>query len=250
MNEQFIHSNNETAETSRRRGPRRDPAKLAAIAEAARHVLSAQGLRLTQVADVARTAGVSAGTVYIYVAEKEALLELALLSAARFELPSVARPVTYSTRRLARLAERAMTERLQWPRLEAALTSRATERTLKDVLEETYDMLERERKLIAFMDRCAHDVPLLERAFLSGARQRFLADFTRCMDKLARAGFVRSDLDLAAAARATLEMLVWMAMRRRGDPEPPRCDETAARQAAIALAASGLAGRAGKRKGR
>ena len=245
MNEPFIHSNHESEFPSRRRGPRRDPAKLAAIAAAARHVLSAQGLRLTQVADVARTAGVSAGTVYVYVSEKEALIELALLSAARFELPSVARPVTYSARRLARVAERAMTERLQWPLLEAALGAPAAEDTLRSVLEEAYDLLEREQKLIAFMDRCAREVPALERAFLRGARRRFFADFAACLQELALAGHVRGDIDIAAAARATLEMLVWMAMRRRGDPEPPACDETAARDAAIAVAASGLAARPG-----
>ena len=231
---------------ARRRGPKRDPEKLAAIARAARHVLTANGLRLTQVAEVAGRAGLAAGTVYLYVAEKEALIELALLSAARFELPSGAEVQRYDPRRLEETAAAAVAERLVWPRLVAALAAPPEPGTLRAVLEETYDLLSRERLLIAFLDRCAAEVPTLGALYFEGVRHRFFCAFEALIRRLAEAGLVRRDLDLAAAARATLEMLVWMAMRRPGDPEPPACDEAAAREASLAFAVAGLEARQGQ----
>ncbi|GAB5467208.1 MAG: hypothetical protein Kilf2KO_02380 [Rhodospirillales bacterium] len=244
MNESLIHNNLDKDPQARRRGPKRDRRKLIAIAEAARQVLTAQGPRLTQVADVAKTAGVAAGTVYVYVAEKEALIELALLTAARFDLPEGDRPVPFSAARLEAVASEALARRLRWPVLQEALGSPPTAETLRGLLAEAYDLLNRERLLIALLDRCARETAVLEALWFAGARHRFFDDFETALRRLAEAGLLRRDIDLAAAARATLEMLVWMAMRRTGDPEPPRCDEAEARRAAIALATGGLAARA------
>ncbi len=250
MNESFIQIKQKPAARARRqagqparRGPKRDPGKLKAIAGAACHVLTAQGLRLTQVADVAAVAGVAAGTVYTYVAEKEALVELAIRSAARLELPKGETAVRHSPARLKRVTAEAVAMRFQWPVLTAALSARARRKAaLIPVLEETYDMLARERRLIALLDRCAQEVRVVEDLYLWGLRRSFLGDFETYIRLMARAGHLRRDIDTAAAARGTLEMMVWMAMRRVGDPEPPACDEEAARKACIALAASGLKG--------
>ncbi|WP_422365559.1 helix-turn-helix domain-containing protein [Pelagibius sp.] len=242
MNDPFIHNKHRSAPASRR-GPKRDPQKLAAIGAAARHVLTAQGPRLTQVADVAREAGVAAGTVYIYVAEKDALIELALLSAARCDLPPVSKPVRFNAARLRRVAESVIAKRFQWPALKAAVTETPTAQTLRDVLAETFDMLAREKLLIGLLDRCSREVTVLENLYIKGARHRFYVDFESCLRRLSTAGHLRGDLDLAAAARASLEMLVWMAMRRRGDPEPPSCDDIAARDTSISLLIQGLAAR-------
>lgn len=226
--------------TATRAGPKRAPAKLAAIARASRQVLSANGPRLTQVADVARGAGVASGTVYLYVAEKEALLEIALLSAARFDLPEATTPVTFNAARLRKTTARALQERLTWPLLEAALRHPPQPQTLRAVLEETYDLLRRERELIALLDRCSAEIKVMEQLFIKGARRRFFMEFETCLRRLADAGYVRRDIDLAAASRAAIEMLVWMAMRRPGDPDPPHCNKEAARTASIAFALAGL----------
>jgi AcrR family transcriptional regulator len=57
----------------------RKPGRARDIAEAALTVFIRQGFRLTQMADVAREAGISAGSLYTYVDSKEALLEIALM---------------------------------------------------------------------------------------------------------------------------------------------------------------------------
>ncbi|WP_298969330.1 TetR family transcriptional regulator [uncultured Roseobacter sp.] len=240
MSESFIHNKQKIKKSSSRRGPQRSPAKLKAIARAARHVLATNGPRLTQVADVARAADVAAGTIYVYVAEKEALIELALLYAARFDLPDAGKPVKFSAARLKKAATRALDERLDWPALKAALHAPPSPDVLSAVLSETYDMLRREHQLIALLDKCSKETALLERLYTKGQRRLFFRDFEACIDRLARSGHVRRDLDIAAASRAALEMLVWMAMRRPGDPDPPHCDEEAARTASIGLAIAGL----------
>src|SRR5512147_460823 len=83
MKRSFIKS----SRAATRRGPRPAPGRLAAIADAAARVFTRQGFRLSQVADVAREAGVAAGTVYLYAADKTALLDLAIRAAARLGLP-------------------------------------------------------------------------------------------------------------------------------------------------------------------
>ncbi|MEM9241473.1 MAG: helix-turn-helix domain-containing protein [Pseudomonadota bacterium] len=240
MNESFIQDGREPTKLSRRLGPQRSAAKLEAIARAACQVLARNGPRLTQVADVARAAGIAAGTVYVYVAEKDALVELALLHAARFDLPDPAKPVKFNKARLRRLTKHALEERLNWPALEAACRDHPSTQTLPIVLAETYDLLRREQSLIALFDSCAREVKMMEQLFIKGFRRRFFADFESCLTHLAETGYVRRDIDIAAATRATIEMLVWMAMRRSGDPDPPRCGEDVARAASIAFALSGL----------
>lgn len=243
MNESFIQNKQKSAKSSSRRGPQRSPEKLEAIARAARHVLATNGPRLTQVADVARAAGVAAGTIYLYVAEKEALIELALLYAARFDLPDASKPVKFNAARLKRATVRALNERLDWPVLRGALRERPRNDVLAAVLSETYDMLRREHQLIALLDKCSKENAILEQLYIKHRRHQFFQDFASCIARLAKAGHVRCDLDIAAASRAVIEMLVWMAMRRVGDPDPPHCEEVAARDASILLSIAGLTNR-------
>lgn len=241
MNESFIQDEQKPNASSRRNGPKRSAEKQNAIAAAACHVLARNGPRLTQVADVARAAGVASGTVYLYAAEKDALTELALLYAARFDLPAPREPVRFSGARLKKTALRALEERLNWPILRAAIQDGApTPDTLAAILSEAYDLLAREHRLIALFDRCSSEIAILETLYIKGQRRAYLRDFEACLDRLAQAGFVRRDLDMAAASRAALEMMVWMAMRRTGDPDPPACDAAAARSASIGLLLTGL----------
>ncbi|WP_421863941.1 TetR/AcrR family transcriptional regulator [Parvibaculum sp.] len=58
---------------------KKEPQKLEAIAEAAITCFTDLGIRRTQMADVARVAGVSSGALYLYVSSKEALFHLAIL---------------------------------------------------------------------------------------------------------------------------------------------------------------------------
>src|SRR5688572_22344072 len=61
---------------------RRSDCRLADLIAAATRVFIAQGYRRTQMADVAAELGVAKGTVYLYVASKEALFDLVVRQAA------------------------------------------------------------------------------------------------------------------------------------------------------------------------
>ncbi|MEM1048188.1 MAG: TetR family transcriptional regulator [Pseudomonadota bacterium] len=231
-----------SATGSARRGPKRDPAKAAAIAAASCTVLTAQGVRLTKVAHIAEAAGIAAGTVYLYASEKAVLVEMALRHAARMDLGAGVGSAALNpdTERFETVSAEAVDTRLVWPVLDRAAEEAPGAVGLETILAEAYDLLAGERILIALLDKCAGEVPVWERLYAEGARRRYLTAFEAAIRRLAGAGLVRSDVDHAAGARAILEMLVWMAMRRPGDTLPPACDEAAAREASLALASAAL----------
>jgi AcrR family transcriptional regulator len=222
-----------------RRGPRAAPGRLAAIADAAARVFTRQGFRLSPVADVAREAGVAAGTVYLYATDKAALLDLAIRAAAGLRLPQDGDgPVQPDL--AATLAE-ALGPRLALPRIAAAAAGEAGDAvTPRALLADLYDLMAREARLILLLDRLGAEVPEIRDAYTAGLRDRALADFTAAVARLAGSGLVRPDLDPRMMARAVLEMMAWMAMRRPGDGAPPAGDETLARETTLRLAEAAL----------
>ena len=239
MNESFIHNNRRGGTGASGRVRRRDPRKLAAIADAARVVMTARGIRLTQVGDVARAAGVAAGTIYLYAADKDALVGLALRSAAGVPLDTGDGPAA-DPGGLDAVVRRIMDTCLVWPVLAASADAPSDRSTLCAVLAEAYDLVARQRHLIAFLDRCAEELPVLAQAWHEDTRRAYFAALEGCLRRLADHGVVRRDVDLAAATRATLEMIVWMAMRRPRDRVPPNCDDQAARTTTLRLAFAAL----------
>jgi AcrR family transcriptional regulator len=61
---------------------RKQSEKLTAIAAAALAIFTRDGFAAAQVADIAREAGFSVGTLYLYADSKQALFELAVRTAA------------------------------------------------------------------------------------------------------------------------------------------------------------------------
>ena len=201
--------------------------------------MTARGVRLTQVGDVARAAGVAAGTIYLYAADKDALVTLALQSAAGVPLDDdqaqATDPAAFDA-----VVRQIMDTCLVWPVLAASADTPPDLETLQAVLAEAYDLVARQRHLIAFLDRCAEELPVLAQAWHEDTRRAYFAALEGCLKRFADAGVVRGDVDLAAAVRATLEMIVWMAMRRPRDRVPPRCDDDAARTTTLRLALAAL----------
>ncbi len=235
MNQSFIKTGGDAS----RRGPRAAPGRLAAIADAAARVFTRQGFRLSQVADVAREAGVAAGTVYLYAADKTALLDLAIRAAASLRLPKDGDGAIQADLP-ATLAE-ALGPRLALPQIAAAARGAGGTITPRLLLAELYDLLAREARLILLLDKLGIEVPVIRDAFTIGLRDRALADFTAAIEGLAASGKVRQDLEPRMMARAVLEMLAWMAMRRPRDSAPPAGDETLARETTLQLAEAALA---------
>lgn len=221
--------------------------KTEAIAEAAITCFSDLGIRRTQMADVARVAGVSVGTLYLYVASKEALFHLAILKVCACPLTDLALPLADSgmEKSAAIFAERAQ-EMRHWPSLDEALTSTATPNTetLRQIGAELYNMLHEARRAIWLVDRCAREIPAFEQLHALDLRARHRDQIARVA--LAVKGKMASPSPAhRLAARLAIETVAWTAMHRLRESAVnaiPDLTEQQARETAATSFATILAG--------
>lgn len=228
--------------------------RLEAVVDAATAVFGERGYRRTRMAHVARALGVATGTLYGYVAGKEALFALCVERA--FGDPAVLRAVDLPAptpdpeetrervrRRLARSAEAAT------PRLSVALTRERVERPaaeLAGLVAELYDAIAANRRGMQLLERSAAERPELAAVFFGEERERLLGRWERYLERRAAAGCLAAPApapDRAVAARLVLETCAWFAWHRHGDPAPPDFDEARARETVVALLTRALAGR-------
>ena len=219
-------------------------ARLAAIAEAATICFSEAGFRRTQVADIARQMGVSAGTLYLYADSKGALFHLAVLHVTRQALTDLPLPVTDpGIKTTLRVLTEAISRRSYWPALYAALkTDKAPDlETLETIGGEIYDTLTEERRTIWLLDACNLDIPELNTIYRRNVRGAYLMDLASLMERS-----VRPDLSApqkSIALRGAVEIIAWAAMHRRrerGLPDEYQASETETRDAAKRAFAAAL----------
>lgn len=224
---------------------KRPEGRLDQLLDCATRVFTDKGYRGTQMADVARAMGVSAGALYGYVESKEALFHLLVdraftgAAAVAPELP-VRTPEPGAT--VARLRERLATE-AALPRLSAAVTrprARDIRRECEDVLGELYDLVARTQAGSALIERSALDLPDLVPAFYLEMRRDLIARLTRWLDRRVRAGQLRRVPDTALAARLVLETITWFARHRLRDRDTPPVDDALARAATLDFLVAGL----------
>ncbi|MDO8839687.1 MAG: helix-turn-helix domain-containing protein [Parvibaculum sp.] len=224
--------------------------RLEDIAEAAVACFTDMGIKRTQMADVARTAGVSAGTLYLYVASKEALFHLAILRVCDRPLDKLALPLTDPgiEETVAVYAAR-VAEVAEWPALRAARApgARPGHETLVAIGGELYDMLHEARRAIWLLDHCAREIPAFDSLLSTDMRGHYRDDIAAVALKAAgRTGTPNAAIRLAA--RLAIEIIAWAAMHRM--KETPAnlidgLDEAGARKtatesfAAVVLAAAG-----------
>ncbi len=216
------------------------------LIETATQVFIEHGYRRTQMADIADAMGLAKGTLYLYVASKEALFDLACRFAdaprplVRPETMPVATPppgttLAYVRNRLAR--EAAL----------PALTTAVARRRVTDVrgelatiVGELYDVLARNRRGLKLIDRSARDVPELADVWFTGARGGLLGLLSQYLAARVRRCLVRPVPDLAAAARLVLELIVFWAVHRHWDAHPEAIAEPIARATVIRFVTDAL----------
>ncbi|MBX3506809.1 MAG: TetR/AcrR family transcriptional regulator [Parvibaculum sp.] len=227
--------------------------KLEDIAEAAIACFSELGLRRTQMADVAKAAGVSAGTLYLYVSSKEALLHLAILKVCARPLADLALPLADPG--IAATAETfaaRVKEVRHWPSFDAAAApgARVDMDVLRNIGRELYDMLHDARRAIWLVDRCAKEVPAFERLHALDLRARHRDQLAGIAVKFAGSSDAPAP-GQTLAARLAIETVAWAAMHRLRETATNEiaglsehdARETAASSFAVILAAA--AGKAG-----
>jgi AcrR family transcriptional regulator len=230
---------------------RKQRARLTAIATAALEVFTRDGFSSAQVVDIAKKAGLSVGTLYLYAVSKQALFELAMRAAALGA--DVGRDVDLATLPLgargmdatALLLANAIHRRGHWPVLKAALRAiapRDVDAEIAAVFGEMFDLLSRERPLIWLLDRCAWELPQLREVYLEGVQKLYFGDIARYVRKRRRMRPGSRGENPSAIGRALVEMVAWMAMHRARQPVAPPFDTAAARDACIAIASGGLLG--------
>jgi AcrR family transcriptional regulator len=210
--------------------------ELVEIAQAGLQCFLRGGYRLTQMAHVADEMGVSAGTIYRYVASKEALFYVSALHAAHapinhFPTPVTVRGLDDSIRVLHNMAA----DWRDWPHLSKALaTKRPTDirSEAEEIGFELFDRLSHSADFIGLLNRCAHDIPALARIFNEEIKGPYLADISTWFERRCAATSQADNASHAAVARAGVEAISWLAMVRRGDPTAHALDDAKARAAA------------------
>jgi AcrR family transcriptional regulator len=222
----------------------RPPGRLEAIAQAALELFSTRGYRRTQMADVAKHLGVSPGSLYAYVASKEALLELALLRAFGERPRSAALPLrSPSPRALVRQVRARLGRRLEDARLGELARRPAppdVAAELRGLLGELYDGMADHAAAIRLLERTAPDRPELAELYYGRLRSGLLEGVTAYLARRIAEGRLAPLPDAAIAARLAIETAAWFAWHRHGDPSPQPIDDALARATVIEVVARGL----------
>ncbi len=215
------------------------PGRLGRLVECATRVFIEQGYRRTQMADIAEALGVAKGTLYLYVASKDALFDLVArcadgedalpeLSALPLRTPPAGKTIAYVRDVLA--ANRdvpALAKALQRTRVGDVRAE------LAEIVGELYDVLARHRCGIKLIDRSAIDHPELGALWFDGARNGMCAALAAYLEAPTRRRRLRSVADVSVTARMILETVVFWAVHRHWDPHPQSVDESCARAAVI-----------------
>ena len=225
----------------------RPPERLDELVDAAAQVFSRRGYRRTQMADVARELGVAPGTLYRYVAGKDALFDLCVQRAflgADEAGPPPALPVATPTKD--DLLEHVRT-RLRGMRRSRALEAALARKTAEDPVAELaglvrdhYAYMVENRRGSALIERSAADRPELAELYFGRGRGKLLARWTRYLELRIAAGQFRPVPDPAIAARLLIEAVAWFAWHRHGDPHPVPIDDAAACETIVAFAVRAL----------
>jgi AcrR family transcriptional regulator len=213
--------------------------RIADIAAAATREFGRLGYRRTQMASVAKEAGLSTGAIYTYVASKEALFHLVFAAGfdrlgADPDLPIVAPPQADTITLIAQGLRKSVGS----PRLRAALEDDAPADVRAEftaIVEERYDTVAKGWPLLAVAERCAVDIPELQDLYFRRGRRGQFSYLTRYLDARAASGLLRKFPDTEVAARSLVESVVWMAWHRREDKDPTTYDEEAARATVVEL---------------
>ena len=207
---------------------KRTERRLETIVGAAVTVFSRTGYAAAQVADIARVAGVSVGTVYLYAASKEALFHAALQYAGGKPAGEDALPLRFmdwsATRGL--LGELSLRV-ARWPRLDAALASRSRpgKSALNAVAAELFDLIAGNRRLLRLVDACVGDIDALQGLYEIDIKRRYLLAMEQFVGRLA----APADVNRPVLARAIVELTAWMAMHRHHDSRPIAATDEAIR---------------------
>lgn len=224
----------------------KSPDRLRRILDAAADAFLEIGYRRALLGEVAKRAGVSVGTVYLYAESKESLFELVLRRAFGEEPPDLeAMPFRGSAGDdLIAWVWGRFEEVSRFPLLEAAAaTSRPADPPgeMEEVLREIWAWMSRHWQAIELIERCAWDWPELHLLFYKQFRRTVFDLATSLVERRMDEGAFRRYADAATLVRVMAESIAFFAMHRHVRPDSADLDEDVCRETVIAMLLAGLA---------
>ena len=223
----------------------RSPEKLRSIASAATELFGQLGYRRTQMADVARSAGLSTGAIYTYVESKEALFHLVF--AAGFGqmaegLPALPLKTPDPTETL-QLIRKGLRELGATPLMRAALTvdeAQDIRGELTAIIVERCQVVERLWTILAVIERSAPDLPDLDHMYYQRGRKGHIHQLEQYLQLRATSGQLRATEDVGVAAQMMTESIAWFSWHRLEDRDAARFDPDRARTTLIQFICNAL----------
>ena len=188
--------------------------RLEDVADAAIACFIDMGFRRTQMTDIAKRAGTSAGTLYLYVESKEALLSLALMRAAGKSLEDLTVPVeTPDISNTIEETRQTVLELAKLPVMDKMLDQKSvTDRDIYALADELYTLLVTQRHAILLLDQLSRDIEAFNTLHAENARGHYLNGLASILSKAypdAKIGQLR------IIARTAIEAIAWTAMHRQ-----------------------------------
>lgn len=209
-----------------------DPNRFEDLAQAGFRAFADKGFRRTQMLDVARELGVSAGSLYNYVASKEALFLVVLQRQSQDEplqLPTELPVSAPSQDEFLLEIRKALRRRVRMTALAEAVEAPCPQdcsQEFEAIVRSIYTNLSRGRGLLMLLERSVTDWPELSAQY-GGSTGRYLKGLQAYLTSRAAAGKLRVGPSPAASARLIAEVCAWFAMRRPLAQRSGIDDETA-----------------------
>ena len=220
--------------------------RLRRVLESALGTFLELGYRGTKLQEVAERAGVSVGSLYSYVENKEALFELVLLTALHQPPPPVGSLPYKSAHGPDHISW--VWERLQafahFPKLEAAAareeppTDALAE--FEEVLREIWAWQSHYWRAIELIERCAKEWPDLHILYYRQFRRGAFAQASALIERRMAQGVIRRYPDAPTALRVIVENIAFFAMHRHIRPDSASLDEDTSRETVIRLLVTGF----------
>ena len=219
------------SELTRSLAPKPDQIRFRPIVEAAAHAFALAGYHRTQMADIARRAGVALGTLYRYAASKEDLFVYALALGVGQD----PRDVTADTpvRDVEAYFAKHISDWFDPKEIADALMRPEEPAPLRTAFEALFNSILTRRLTLRIVDRSAHDLPELANVYSQQVREPVMRLLVSYLETQQARGGVRQLANTEASARLVIEVCAWFAMHREFSPGGVQISDPVARETAL-----------------
>lgn len=220
--------------------------RLDELIDVAAEEFASRGIRLTQMSDVARALGVSAGTLYRYVEGKEALLDLCIqraFSGKPFDPEVLPVPIPAPGVAAEHLRARLRSIGGRHAALRAATRSAAPRdpgAEVERVVAELYDFLGANRRTLDFLERISRERSDLRDVYFHRGRTRLVDRWAEWIGRRVGEGVFRPVPDSRVTARLVIEACAWLARHQHRDFDGVSIDVDSGRSNLVVFCARAL----------